>query len=123
MLSKLLLALLIPAAFSQAEPKKEKKLHVMILDNKMPAEPFQKGGAEVHPGAKAEGGVSMRSPNKLETIFKETGLQRYVSDWDQMEKDMYAMTVENQPIEEVAKQYPKIPKDLSLQLRERLKKK
>ena len=64
------------------------------------------------------GGLNaLPTPAKLEEIYDKVGIKEYLSDMDQMDKDIFVLKVKKYSLERVAKSYPEVPKEKIKSLR------
>lgn len=68
------------------------------------------------------GGLNaLPTPAKLEEIYDKVGIKEYLSDMDQMDKDIFVLKVKKYSLERVSKSYPEVPKEKIKKLKELLK--
>jgi hypothetical protein len=83
------------------------------MNPEIPVENLKKDGYQVYPyEKKIEGNVARELPDpvKRNQILTEAGLEKTISKWDHLERDMLYMRARAMPLKELQTKYPKLPK-------------
>jgi hypothetical protein len=102
---------------SRAAQRNDGKAQVLVMDPNLSTAEFQDKDIVVHKSLAPDKPPSLPSAKNLDSTLKKVGASKYVRNWDQADKDMYALSVKTRSTDDVVKLYPKIPRAISMRLK------
>ena len=105
-------------------PSQAEKTIIISTDNELAEEFFgeyQLKRKEEKKQDSDSGLNALPTPAELEAIYAKVGIKEYLSDMDQMDKDIFILKVKKYSLDRVIKKYPNIPEKKIKELKELLK--
>ncbi len=102
-------------------PNQELKIEVATYSKDYPLEQLKGNQYQLH-NNKDQPPSEILNLEAREQILNYTGLYTYISDWDQLERDILLLRAQNNNFETLVNKYPALPKNGLLKLYEVMKK-
>jgi len=114
------------SAASKAAPKvaaASNGVTILQLDPKFPVGRLRKAGYRVRTYASINREDPWRDPSVQlrDDLFSSVGLQKSTKDWDHLAKDLLFLRAQDQSLERLAGNYPKIPRALLARLQKTIR--